>query len=216
MPGILAAQVRLLRNDFLPVNTVVNTFHFAYDGVDPAPAELTSIQTVLEQFYNVAAAPSTMTVASMLSNIIYTGGHRITIYDLTDPLPRSPVYDEAFTLGPHTGAPLPAEVALCLSYRGVLESGVPAARRRGRIYIGPLTTGVVTAVSGSPDARPTSAVLAALADAGARLITAAGNWGVWSPTALAFAEAVEVSVDDAWDTQRRRGATATGKVIRPV
>jgi len=116
-----------------------------------------------------------------------------------------------------TGGLCPNEVALCLSYSAT--DGVTGAPRfRGRIYL-PLT---------GTDERPTSPHQLQLLDFGERLASVgfAGNttWmmrsalGTGTPAAPApvYRKIESISVDNAWDTQRRRGMAPTVRNRRDV
>lgn len=150
----------------------------------------------------------------------------VKCYDMADPSPREPkgVYDEPFMGATTNHGPLPQEVALCLSYRGVNPS-LPPGRRRGRIYIGPLSfQGIQTAPTDPNPGRPLGTFTNTLRLAAVRLHTellAAGwQWVVYSPTASGVGAPVitpitEVSTDDAWDTQRRRGPDPTRRDVVP-
>lgn len=122
---------------------------------------------------------------------------------------------------------MPGEVALCLSYNADLtdipeeapddpDADIaperPAARRRGRIFVGPL---ILTCATATEPVRPVSTLIADLLGLGQLLgnptapaLTAVGaEWVVKSNSGFAAASypVIRVSVDDAFDTQRRRG-----------
>ena len=104
-------------------------------------------------------------------------------------------------------------------------SGIPAGRRRGRIFLGCLDADVVEATDG--ETRLTSGVTSLVADAANDLRLAAvgtdWNWAVFSPTIagsppwstgeiIAASLNVEFGhVDNAVDTIRSRGAAATAR-----
>lgn len=134
---------------------------------------------------------------------------------------------------------LPPEVALCVSYQGVRISGVPQNRRRGRIFIGPLAiAGSSLGDIGSPTTAQMTALLTSFRtslDPGTaaepRLcVLSRQTWaglGVGEkpppdpntgdiiypeiPGNLpsAMVDVTELWIDNAWDTQRRRGLDAT-------
>jgi hypothetical protein len=67
------------------------------------------------------------------------------------------------------------------------------------------------------DQRPATNFLISLRQAGVALASRpAGSlgpfWAVYSPTDQALRQVVEVSTDDAFDTQRRRGSDPTSRV----
>lgn len=131
--------------------------------------------------------------------------------------------------------PLPAEVAICVSYQGTPGPGLVQSRRRGRIYFGPLNTAASTNVGGV--ARPAANVRTQLGDRYNRLLQAvdgqveavvysrpfAGRVGAVKdngepkpdlPPRAAFTVGIDqLWVDDEFDTQRRRGLQRTGRTL---
>lgn len=205
MSQILVTQVRLERVSGITADAVVNTFHHivADDGDAAAATGASQVQGALVTFYTA--------IDQMLANTI-TFSHTMKTYTLAHALPRAPIVTGTLTLGALGSTALPAEIAMCLSYRAAQESGVPVARTRGRIFIGPLSNQWLgTTVAG--DVRPLAANATTLRSAGIALANAAGpDWCVWSPTTLTARPIIEVSTDDAFDIQRRRGAEPTVRV----
>lgn len=134
---------------------------------------------------------------------------RLRHFDLSEPSPRQPVSDETFPLTqiPGSGTSLPSEVATCLSFRAAVTSGVPAARRRGRLYLGPLNINANN-VDGRPGVGWRDTIIAAATTFGnlhTGVVLEGQDWCVYSPTD-GVARVVQFAyVDDAFDTQRRRG-----------
>lgn len=216
MPHLMA-QVRLARTGGLAENVVVNTFHFE-SAVGDQQAEAAALTTALLAFYRVAPTGTLSPIQAYLPTaLIPASGHEVRVYNMSDPEPRVPVRSTAFSFDATGGSQaLPAEVAMCLSFRGSLGSGLNPARRRGRVYIGPLNVGAGTAVA-SGDVRPIQAFIDTLVEAGMDLVNAAGPiWSVYSPTSNSLVEVATVWADNAFDTQRRRGAPLTAKTFRPV
>lgn len=130
---------------------------------------------------------------------------------------------------------LPAEVACCLSFHAdltnILEEDVddadaddrperPASRRRGRLFIGPLTTDTATLGVPCKPSTPFITTLLFFADklrSTSLLAGGAGNadWVIRSDSGFAgnSYEVVDAWVDDAFDTQRRRGRKATTRTF---
>lgn len=139
---------------------------------------------------------------------------------------------------------LASEVAVAVTLRNLSSSSIPLAQRSGRVFIGGLDTGCTAQVSGI--ARPSAAFrsqllncakqlvadLHALAGAGAGLVvwsrpyagraadTAFRADGTALPALPARAGVTrlvdQVSVDDAFDTQRRRGERALARTVAAV
>jgi hypothetical protein len=130
--------------------------------------------------------------------------------------------DEFFhTAGELTGESLPLQIALCLSYRSdygtsVEHSGAgprTAERKRGRIFIGPFSeTGATNATDPATNASvPHAALIHTLGVAGQFLMNAgpAAIFGVWSRKDNLVRPVVQMSIDNRWDTQRRREQPST-------
>lgn len=211
--GFLRLQNAFTREGGLPEDVIVNTMHFLTDGIidDPLVAE---IATAVDAFYGE--------IQVYLSELI-TGAYVQKGYDLEEPPPRVPVNTINSTITTASGALFPAELAICLSFRGDYESGTPNARKRGRIFLGPLDGGVATG-SGASDLRIDTAVLTDIGGAAADLrdaVIALGHaWCVYSPTtdatetlADAFFPITQGWIDNAFDVQRRRGADATVREV---
>lgn len=195
----------------------MNTWHFLSVSDDP-DAAIALAHSNLSAFYNVIDA-------YMSSEISTTA--RVKYYNLRDTLPRTPVLEDEFSLTLATADSLPNEVAICLSYRSEIASGLNAARRRGRLYLGPFSVSALTA--GVGDARVHATLRALIAGAAQDLVEnmfadGDGAWVVFSPTtagpepwdeaALTSASSVVVAgyVDDAFDTVRSRGLDPTARV----
>jgi len=209
--GFARAQVALVNDSLLPADQAQNTWHFITPGAVDASGD--DIKDLLTDFYNAAHA-------NILFSSIITGTILIKLYDLEDPQPRPPVYTSSWSLTGTLGAPYPAEVAVCLSYQAPVLAGTPQARRRGRIYLGPISTAAGS--SGTGDLRVAVSAREDIADAAAALanqVTYAGLvWVVYSPTidagstlSAACSTVTNGWVDDAFDSQRRRGLAATNR-----
>lgn len=216
MPGF-RVQATFSRPSGLPEDQVINTFYFQGAGdVVQAAAEAF---TALEEFYRQPVAPATAGLTSFLG-IVDSLEYRV--YDLDDPEPRQATIQQSTWSGA-SGAPLPAEVAMVMSFYS--ERNLP--RNRGRIFLGPLLTTTMAGFSSSAsDVRPTSTFLTAVVAAGARLRdrTDLTNLGRWSTnnllapapqTGRVLRTVTDVWCDNAYDTQRRRGADATARTVSP-
>jgi hypothetical protein len=123
---------------------------------------------------------------------------------------------EQFTLGAAVdGTRLPGEVAVVLSFHSLLtdvpeEVGAtrPGARHRGRIYFGPLNTASLDASTATVEPA-TNAALRGAALSFMALTTA--PWSQWSRADAVMRTITGGYVDNAFDTQRRRGIAATAR-----
>lgn len=214
---LMRAQVTIPVPSGIPEDAVTNTWYFDGDDGDTDAAYWSSVQTLLTTFYQA------------IDGVIYpnamTGPATLKIYDMRDPLPRVPEYTTTIALTPTVGTHLPGEVAICLSYQAAAISGQSQKRRRGRIYLGPLSS-TVNDVTGNKSI-VTPAACTAIANAAAALENGIANagvgstkWAVYSPTTdavdtldNAFNDVEDGWVDNAWDIQRRRGLKATTRTL---
>jgi len=191
-------------------DNIMNTWHFRGDPAQSTAGDVTDISAAVVAFYQE--------IDSAIMSIENDETLRLKVYALNDSPPRIPQADATYALVNTGGAGTPAEVALCLSYQATPQSGIPQARRRGRVFIGPISAGGVALINGSRHVAAT--YTAALATAGANLRNAANAtntpWVVYSPTTAAFDGDIAASylvangwVDNAWDTMRSRGPKAT-------
>lgn len=243
---VIRAQVVFNPQGGLIEDRVVNTFHFT-GPADPDGALLNTIAEKVRDFYVTPAPAVPYPLSSLLGAQIADAGHEVRIYTLDqvtgDRLSYNeapPEHVEAFSfVGDARGDTpgIPAEVAAVLTLRNNTVVGVPVARRRGRIYFGPLGDGTITGTSGGADATLAPSLRALIA-AGNKLkadIEVAGQaWVIYSrpfggrgaeekrradgtflpalPARPGTVYPVEqVTLDNAVDIQRRRGRKATTK-----
>lgn len=188
----------------IPADKVVNTFHF--EGAESA-TNTANMRDLLVDFYSDTYLGGT--IRGLMPDSAVTGDWTLNIYCLADPEPRQPRASYEGTMAVSTSDGLPSEVALCLSYHGAPVSGESQARRRGRIYLGPFTEAM-----NSAEGRPGSGQMDTILGAAAELLAASQasttwEWVVYSRVADATTPVVGGWVDDAWDTQRRRGVART-------
>lgn len=159
--------------------------------------------------------------ATYRSTLFNWAGAGLKVYRLSDPKPRAPRYEAALGLvASKASTTLPTEVAVCLSFQALQLSGAPQARRRGRIYLGPFGTNAAQSNASRPDTGLTGSISLAAKNL---LIASDSNsegwkWAILSPTgvpgpteAIAYSLVDNGWVDDAWDTQRRRGLAPATK-----
>lgn len=232
----------------LPRDDVQNVFHFivgeiatpvdANDAIDAAG--------FVSEFFHVEHVMGEGGLFRWISaDISRTNKPTIDVYHLQpnpDPalpwLAGSPIFSSSPPIVDNAivTTSMPREVAVCVSFHGDLTNipqsipggppgpegdTRPAARRRGRLYIGPLST----ATGGEdPDlgSRPTSTFRNKVRDCASRLanhnngLPDQPQWCVLSQRNDAVYPVIGGWVDDAWDTQRRRGLAPTVRSVFSV
>jgi hypothetical protein len=198
--GDYQVQVELRTQTGIPADNIINTFAFQWVG-SGAP-DFETLVLLIDAFYDELGT-------DVFSNVlaIATDSHQVKIYDLTDPSPRPPVHVGYFSQSGGTN-PLPAEVAICASFQGIQEAGHPQARRRGRIFIGPLRQATVaTGSDGYPriSTSARTALATACTDLQANASMSDWAWCVWSRSDDELYIVNNGWIEDEFDTQRRRG-----------
>lgn len=206
-------------------DTVVNTFTFSAEA-DMGATEMAVIESALTDFYNGTDTGGTgLTVASFIGptmsrTIAPVFKHYSLDGHLNGTAVGSPVRTQNMALlgAGNGGTGLPAEVACVLSYHadyttdpefGPGGATRPRARDRGRLFIGPLSAnGCISQEATTLRPYVSDNLRNTLLAAANRLSSFAGLpafWAVWSRKNAAVHQAIGASVDDAFDTQRRRG-----------
>jgi hypothetical protein len=188
----------------LAEDKVVNGWHFEDNG--GVAGDFDNVRDMLKDFYTKpvnAGAWITNSYPGHLANDC-----TVTAYDLSQDKPRAPVYESTFPSGVGAGSTLPTEVALCFSFEAEKASGELQSRRRNRVYLGPFTNSVLNSGAVS------SSFITTLINAGKDLKAASNasitwDWQIYSPTDDRSHDIHKIWVDNAWDTQRRRGLKAT-------
>jgi hypothetical protein len=234
MPNAFAV-VTLPATTNLAEDAVVNTFAIATDGSVQASAP--GIVNALEAFYNTDRNGGGSSVASFLSarRSRVADACTIDVYDITGKLDGSPhgppVAGDTFDLnGPSNQGMLPSEVAMVGTILGNSRNVVsvevpddadpapfndpdtardrPMQRRTGRVYIGDLNPNASDNL-GRPHPGLRVSILSAIAGLSGDLEVAGSSLAVWSRKNRAMYVANGAFVDDAFDTQRRRGLQPT-------
>lgn len=200
----------------IPSDVVTNTFHFDWQASgDPDDSELENLADRVVDFYeDIYNEPGVGNIAIWAKPELST----CKIYNLDDPLPRVPIYDEIrplTTIPDPSSTVIPTEVACCLSYHGTFASGTPKASQRGRLYIGMLADICMTNGLANSFARPSNDFMQQLGFAASTLATPdLGNpfqWVVYSRKLEMTTIVTSGWVDNAFDTQRRRGQAASAR-----
>lgn len=192
----------------LPEDRYVNTFHFLSPSAYATDSPL--IATAIDAFYSVVNLNNA--VGTYLSPYV-SRDYEIRTYDMDDASPRVPTIYEHQLPAVSINGPLgtiPEEAAVCLSYHAIPPV---TARRRGRIYIGPLCGAALQAATDSAPSRVSGALVNALNASAVVLVDSGLGWCVYSPTADTWSVIVAGWTDNAFDTQRRRGADATARTL---
>lgn len=214
--AVYQARVVIPYKSGIPQDVVVNTMCFEVDG-DPGIA---AVSLILD-FYNTAVPATSGSIADLLHAYLdrSVDACRIEFYEvnLATGDVGSPLAVVPWTLlGDPDENNLPLEVAICTSFAAAPGVGTSPGTRKGRIYLGPFNQTVVTAGDDDPT-RPDSDALAIIQTATQRMVTnaAAGDitFVVWSRKDNAAYEIVRGWVDNAFDTQRRRGVEPSSRVV---
>lgn len=203
----------------LPEDVVVNNFIFRNMNVlDFQTAQERAADAVMEFFNNASAPQVGPTVPHTGSLIGLMGDHVVSwtqkVYDLGhapgDRLPTTFVRTGADFPNRSTSAKLPNEVAVCLS----LQTTHTGKSGKGRVYLGPFVAAIGESTTGGlVPTEPFRARVAAQAD---RLRSGNGQdmeWHVYSTVKNRMQRVLGGWVDDAFDTQRRRGQDPTERYV---
>lgn len=233
MPLLVTVTIPSLTN--LPADSVTNQWAIATTEL-PSAAEMDSIQAAIRDFYTVVDAGSARTVGQYLSQQMsrVANACQIKVYDITGHeagTPHgSPIDASSFTLPAVVGgSAMPSEVACVLRLEAegratALVEAVdgadadlavdrPRQRRTGRVFIGPLTTSAVFVVTNVPRVDPslieTLNGRAVSTHDTIKALSPDIRLGVWSRKDAIVRPLESVAVDNAFDTQRRRGEKAS-------
>jgi hypothetical protein len=203
-------QVSIPMDSNVGADTVVNNWHFFDNGLSgpTATQKIESWHNALQTFYNSISV-------AIFPNIIDHTAVRMKTYDLDLPIPRIPLVDEVTPITAPTGtASLPHELCIVLSFRSALQSGISPARRRGRVFLGPLQQSGMMGAEADP--KIVAGKLTTIANAATVLMTGptpdeGWDWATRSsfPAANGVRNVVAGWVDNSFDIQRSRGTVAT-------
>ena len=229
MANVLAQVVLKHRSGFAE-DSVVNTFSIDTAGGVSVAGYGPQLAFALAGFWKNFSDPdngplSDILGAGIVRNVI---DHDIKLYNATGKLDGvanlgSPIYTDKFSLVPGMADPvLPEEVAIAMTIRVANFSALqveaqldadpqverPRQRGSGRLYLGPVN-GSTVETDAAGRARVPQFWRDRIGRAAQRLqtqLTANGHqWCVWSRANSAMIPVATVQVDDAFDTQRRRG-----------
>jgi hypothetical protein len=192
----------------LPTDRYVNSLHIDISGGTPATTAA-AVATILGDAFNVAHGGQPILATFIGPQASRSAqASKIIWYDMAEAEPRTP-HPVTWTLGPSATAPdnvpLPAEVACVLSLQA---TGLNGPSYRGRVYIGPLNVGAAGATE-SGDSRPNTFFQYSLRNAAQYIAdqsqTNGAVWSIFSRKLGILTPTTHGYIDNAWDTQRRRG-----------
>ena len=200
----------------MPEDSFVNTLHFdCPDGLAAA-----NVVTRVQNFY-INAQTTGFAIADFLADELNTDA-TTKVYNAETPPPHVPEVTSSWNLPALSASGgFPQEVAICMSYKADPVAGVDLRSTRGRVYLGPFNVAAADGFTVGPPqnwsnpvrvrtaARDTIAAAAAveLLDAN----DADGVWVVWSRKEATGYIVTNGFVDNAFDTQRRRGVEASAR-----
>jgi hypothetical protein len=211
------AQVVLKAKSGIPKDNSVNRFYFRNENVGAAAVEPDTvagqIADHLRDFYKETHAQTAAGIRTFMAGQVLNDTVEIRVYDMgTPPGQRFPILLER-NIGPlGTGTVLPEEVAACITW----VAGANRPRSRGRTYIGPLANTALTVENGrtkiTTGFRTSMAHAANFLQKRSHLDPTQGvRLHLWSPSDGVMKEVSGGWVDDAFDTQRRRGPEPTSR-----
>lgn len=206
----------------LPKDKIVNVWHFEVSDYGSTAMEVLAER--IRDFYVLDEAGSQAApLYTYMSTWVVSAGHHVKVYDVGATPGSPPIVDEAFDFvsdvrTDSTYRGLPEEVACCLSFRNEGSLAVNPKHRRGRIYFGPLNIKALDAFTVGERSNPGTTFLTDMASAGLILKSKDdldGELVVYSPTMATGFGVDRFWVDNAFDTQKRRGPEATARTYFP-
>lgn len=215
LPGVIRAQTILSGRSGLPEDVFVNTWTFRTPSGGVDALHFGQVMELLTDFWTKQYGASNV-MGLLGPQVDWTKPMRVKMYDLEVPAnQRQPVENQIVMAGaaPAINSPLPGEVAICLSYYAEINR----PRRRGRVYIGPLRLGITTStIETFGELRPAPATLTTLAGAASAMADTDSNvetsWVMLSQADGSTHKITNGWIDNAFDTQRRRGIEASSRL----
>lgn len=231
--ALIRATVKLNMRSGVEKDAAINVWHFENTSVSITQPDAVDFRVAFAAFYSAFATY----LGHSMSRV--ANAHEITFAEVdrgapgvADDVVSRVLWTELFTLtGTSSGTTsLPSECALALSFRGDItgfpeESGStrPAARKRGRSFLGPWNTSaaLTDASTGVVSFDPAKADI--VLDAYTDFIAAINafdptphNHVVYSPRNGSSAKVTQAHIDMAFDTMRSRGIDSTSRDTRAI
>lgn len=211
-------------------DVVMNTFH--YEGPSsPSDGDMSNWINHYYEWFNVAAPFTGLKLAIYMSEALAVGANAFTVQFFR--LPSNPgntgspirTFSQSMSSVWLASKPLPNEVAACLTLQSfptgqIPEEGPgdtrPAARRRNRVYIGPLNVDALDVVLTTKEPKLSDSFAGTLVYQYKEAMVTGMQAAGWTPVCFSKANwdahrPVIAWCDDQADTQRRRGNDATMK-----
>lgn len=239
MEGLYKAVVTLPYQSGLPEDSANNTLYFlAINAANTQQDDIDEMQGRLVSFFNDIPPGEAKSISDYIGDQVSRSANACVnsyYFEAAIAPPAqwgSPVGTASWTIGIDDNFTVqPAEVAAVLTFHGDLtdipQTAVnptpppavirPAARRRGRIYLGPLHASAGAAGGPNADLLVSTAFQDVVLAAATELENTNVNlqWVVASDTAGEVYQVVGGWMDNAFDTQRRRGSAATVRTLWP-
>lgn len=193
----------------LAEDSYVNTWHFR--KASGIVTDFDNVKDMLVEFYTGNSGATRTDLTNWMTVRSLTGKWTIKAYHLTDPKPRSPVYEATGAVNLNTDEALPTEVALVMSFQAEPVSGENQKRKRNRIYLGPFGQQILGSTLTVDGTVVESILFAGKALYEASEASANWHWNVYSPTDDEAYEVYNGWCDNGYDTQRRRGTRSTAR-----
>jgi hypothetical protein len=231
MAGFVRVQHAYKHKSGLPEDDIVNTWYFATNPTVTTTAAATELADAVCDFYDSTHGSTGAVRTYIAETQMAPLRHHVKVYDMLQAKPRAPIYErnDANGTANNTGTAMPSELAVAMSYRGELASGIDMARRRGRIFLGPLNATVMDVDTATNVSRPPAAfrdaIIGAAGGMRTRVRTAGWEWVLLSTTNWVEGEGLfgpgvhvirQVSVDNAFDIIRKRGKAPSVRTMGPV
>jgi hypothetical protein len=208
----------------LPEDVIVNDFAVHLPALSPDASEVEAAMDAVGDFFR-GTNLSADTVGTYISDDVSRAAtHTIQAYQIVAGPLGSPFLEKDW-LGPTTEAgseSMPREVCGVLSFHADLtgiseEVGAtrPKARRRGRIFVGPLGKNAISVSDNPPVLAPafTNAMRLHAVQLFDDLLAVGWDWCVWSRADQTLRKVVAGWTDNAPDVQRRRGQAPTLRTV---
>lgn len=223
--ALLKAQLTWRMYTLLPEDVASNTWYFSAPNVTGLTVGEVA-ERIIAMCAGVRTSGATQTATTSPIPVFYFSPAVLKVYDMADPIPRSPIAEFICPFTPNSSAtPLATETCLVMSFRAPYISGVPNASRRGRSYLPFTSPACVTNGTISTFPRPSAGAITAAQHCANYLATEVNSetgvrWVVYSEAHSSTypdgAEIVTGWVNNEWDTQRRRGVVPTQRNEFPI